>query len=63
MKLFTDIKISSGILSLYAGMNNAANVAHASMLLVNARGFGGNEPRYYYPGLPRNYYAGISFTF
>ena len=29
------------------------------MLAVNAPAFGGNLPRYYYPGNPRNYYFSV----
>jgi len=50
-------------LNLHAGINNITNTHYASMLVVNAIGFGANEPRYYYPGLPRNLYLGIQFQF
>ena len=53
----------SDVLRLHAGINNLTNVRYASMLIVNAQGFGGAEPRYYYPGLPRHFYAGIHYTF
>lgn len=46
-----------------AGVNNATNTRYASMVLVNATGFGGASPRFYYPGLPVNYYANISFSY
>lgn len=46
-----------------AGVNNAGNAHYASMVLVNATGFGGAAPRYYYPGLPANYYGNISFSY
>lgn len=48
-----------------AGINNLLDEQYASMVLVNAVGFGGSPPRYYYPGLPRNYYGalGISYNF
>jgi len=36
-------------------MNNLFDVHYASMLSVNAQGIGGGEPRYYYPGAPRNH--------
>lgn len=39
--------------------NNLLNVDYNSMLLVNAVGFGGSEPRYYYPALPRNFLLSI----
>lgn len=44
------------------GVNNITNTHYASMILVNAIG---TNPRYYYPGLPVNYYGNmmISYTF
>jgi iron complex outermembrane receptor protein len=36
-------------------INNIFNTSYASMVAVNAQGFGGNAPRYYYPGLPTNH--------
>ncbi|PVW12340.1 TonB-dependent receptor family protein [Marixanthomonas spongiae] len=50
---------------LSAGINNVTNSTYASSILINASGFGGSEPRYYYPGLPRNYYSSlqIQYTF
>ena len=36
------------------GFNNVLDVDYASMILVNAGSFGGNAPRYFYPGLPFN---------
>lgn len=42
------------------GIRNLFNEKYASMILINAGSFGGNLPRYYYPGLPRNYFASIS---
>jgi len=52
---------NAGIFDIYAGINNVTDSHYASMLVVNAIGIGNNEPRYYYPGLPRNMYAGIEF--
>jgi iron complex outermembrane receptor protein len=46
-----------------AGVNNIADTKYASMVLVNATGFGGASPRYYYPGLPANYYGNVSFSY
>ncbi len=46
-------------LNAYAGINNILDEKYASMILVNASGFGGRAPRYFYPGLPRNFYGGI----
>jgi len=45
------------------GVNNIANTHYASMVLVNATGANGAPPRYYYPGLPVNYYGNISFNY
>jgi iron complex outermembrane receptor protein len=53
----------SGLINIYTGVNNLSNTHYASMLIVNALGFGDSEPRYYYPGLPRHLYAGIQFRF
>lgn len=48
-------------LRVYAGCNNIFDTLYASMVQVNARGFGGNLPRYYYPGLPRYFYFGVDY--
>jgi iron complex outermembrane receptor protein len=48
---------------LYAGINNISDSSYASMVVVNALSVNGSEPRYYYPGMPRNAYAGLSVTF
>ena len=50
-------------LHFFAGINNLTDTRYASMLVVNAIGFGNSEPRYYYPGLPRNSYFGIQCRF
>ncbi|MBW6492372.1 MAG: TonB-dependent receptor [Lentimicrobium sp.] len=64
LKAATQFQIKkTGGLNLYAGINNLTNTHYASMLLVNAVAFGNNEPRYYYPGLPRHGYAGVGFRF
>jgi len=48
---------------VFIGLNNIFDEHYASMLLINAEGFGGTAPRYYYPGEPLNYYAGASLKF
>lgn len=48
---------------LTAGIKNILNAKYASMILVNAPSFGASDPRYYYPGLPRQYHLGISLRF
>jgi iron complex outermembrane receptor protein len=52
-----------GNFHISAGINNLTNTRYASMLVVNALGFGNSEPRYYYPGLPRHFYAGMELRF
>ena len=42
-------------------VNNVFNEKYASMLAVNAGSFGGNTPRYYYPGLPIFHQLSIRF--
>ena len=45
------------------GVDNVLDEKYASMILINAGSFGNNPPRYYYPGLPRNYYGGLSVSY
>ena len=45
------------------GVNNLADTKYASSILINATGFNNSEPRYYYPGNPRNYYGGIMLNY
>jgi iron complex outermembrane receptor protein len=52
----------AGSLNIYCGLNNISDTRYASMLIVNARSFDTSEPRYYYPGLPRNGYFGIHYN-
>lgn len=49
--------------SFAAGVNNITDTRYAAMVLVNATSFGNAQPRYYYPGMPVNYYANISFSY
>jgi iron complex outermembrane receptor protein len=46
-----------------AGVNNVTNTHYASMVLTNATGVNGAAPRYYYPGMPVNYYGNVSFSY
>ena len=50
-------------MSLEMGINNIFDTLYASSVLINATGFGGSEPRYYYPGNGRNYYVGIQLLY
>ncbi|RPE00253.1 TonB-dependent receptor [Aureibaculum marinum] len=47
----------------YLGINNIFDTKYASQLLINATGFGGQSPRYYYPGNPINFYTGITINY
>ncbi|MFY0599434.1 MAG: TonB-dependent receptor [Cyclobacteriaceae bacterium] len=51
-----DIKMFS--LDLSAGIDNISNKKYASMLLINS-----GPRRYYYPGLPRNYFSTLSIGY
>lgn len=58
------LELFPGLFShINAGINNIYNTHYAAMVLVNAAAVGNNTPRYYYPGLPVNYYANISFSY
>ncbi len=46
--------------SVALGINNIFNQSYASMILINAHSFGGAPPRYYYPGMPRNFYLTLT---
>lgn len=48
---------------VFLGVNNIFNESYASQILINATGFGGNLPRYFYPGNPVNYYSGLSLNY
>jgi iron complex outermembrane receptor protein len=41
------------------GINNIFDVNYAQSVLINTTGFGGAEPRFYYPGNDRNYYGSL----
>ncbi|WP_461534237.1 TonB-dependent receptor family protein [Sinomicrobium sp.] len=50
-------------IQISGGIDNIGNSRYASSVLINATGFGNTEARFYYPGLPRNYYAGIRLRY
>jgi len=56
--LFQNISLRGSL-----GINNLFDAKYAGMILVNAPSFGGNEPRYYYPGLPRHYYFSLTSSY
>jgi len=41
------------------GINNLFNKVYAQSVLINTQGFGGSEPRYFYPGDAQNYYGSL----
>ncbi len=50
-------------LNAFFGVNNILDKRYASQIQINARGFGGNAPRYFYPGLPIHVYGGININY
>lgn len=57
-------KFGSGFTAgIDAGLNNILNQEYAASVLINAVGFGNSEPRYYYPGNGRNFYAGMEIKY
>ena len=49
-------------INISTGINNLFDTRYASGIVINARGFSGREPRFYYPGLPRNYFISLSIS-
>jgi len=52
-------EINKFSLNIYGGINNLLDEKYASMLQINPR----FNQRYYYPGLPINYYSGIKMAY
>ncbi|MEC7770573.1 MAG: TonB-dependent receptor [Bacteroidota bacterium] len=50
-------------LGVNAGINNIFDTNYAQSVLINAVGFGGAQPRYYYPGNGRNYFGGLQLNY
>jgi iron complex outermembrane recepter protein len=46
-------------IEIKAGVQNVFDINYAAMLAVNAPAFGSAQPRYYYPGNPRNYFVSV----
>ncbi|WP_165453914.1 TonB-dependent receptor family protein [Hyunsoonleella flava] len=49
--------------NVFFGINNIFDAKYASQILINASSFGGNAPRYFYPGNPVNYYAAVALNY
>lgn len=50
-------------IALTSGVQNLFDVRYASMVQINAIAVGNQSPRYYYPGLPRNYKSQVSLKY
>ncbi|MCF8334883.1 MAG: TonB-dependent receptor [Bacteroidales bacterium] len=50
-------------IEIYGGIRNVTDIHYASMILVNAVGYGDSNPRYFYPAAPVNYYGGFSVSY
>lgn len=50
-------------IAINVGVNNLFDTNYAQSVLINAVGFGGSQPRYFYPGNGRNYYLGLNLTY
>ncbi|MEN2400233.1 TonB-dependent receptor [Flavobacterium sp. MC2016-06] len=48
---------------LSAGVNNLTDEKYTSLILPNAVAVGAASPRYYYPGLPTNFYGLVSLNY
>lgn len=63
-KIWYRPKITKAVQTQFqAGINNIFNTNYAQSILINAVGFGGSEPRYYYPGNGRNFYVGVQLKY
>ncbi len=51
------------IVNVSCGFQNLNDTRYASMILINASSSGTQSPRYYYPGLPRNYKSVVSLKY
>ncbi|MBT0607915.1 TonB-dependent receptor family protein [Aequorivita echinoideorum] len=48
---------------LNTGVSNFLDTKYAASVLINATGFGNSDPRYYYPGLPINWFGGFKISY
>jgi iron complex outermembrane receptor protein len=60
---FSRMMFSQVNVDLYGIVNNLFDTHYSSMIMVNASAFGGGAPRYYYPGLPLNFYLGMDISY
>lgn len=59
LKVGLKAQINKFTLNIYGGINNLLDEKYAAMLQINPR----FNQRYYYPGLPINYYSGIKIAY
>jgi iron complex outermembrane receptor protein len=50
-------------LNVFFGLDNIFDEVYASQILINASGFGGRAPRYFYPGNPINSSTGLNMNY
>ena len=62
LKLSRLYSLKNLVINISTGVNNLFDKRYASGIVINARGFGGIDPRFYYPGLPRNYFISLSLS-
>lgn len=60
LEMFNTLTNQHWDLEIFGGVNNALDENYAASVIPNAVGFGGNAPRYFYPGMPRNFYGGLA---
>lgn len=51
------------LLGIDFGINNLTDTKYAQSVLINAGSFGGNAPRYFYPGNTINYYGSLKLSY
>lgn len=51
------------LLGIDFGINNLTDTKYAQSVLINAGSFGGNAPRYFYPGNNINYYGSLKLSY
>lgn len=56
-------EVGNWLYDLGLTVRNITDQKYAAMLLINATGFGGAAPRYYYPGLPLNWFIRARITY
>lgn len=55
--------LNSLLLGVDFGINNITDTKYAQSVLINAGSFGGNAPRYFYPGNNINYYTNLKLSY